>query len=269
MNQIHQTGNEVAYLSVGTGTPIIFLHGLALDHHSTVEFFEPFLKDSDYRRIYIDLPGMGETAALTSATSDQILESIMIAIREVVGNQKFIIYGHSFGGYLARATVSRFPNQILGMFLTCPVITADHTKRKVGKHVNIIQESVTPAANQDYWDDFLDMNVVINQASWQAYQRLIIPGLQNADLSFINKLEATDYQLSCDSEIREIQFPFPLEIMVGKNDHVVGYQEQSELVNHSSLAKLVLLNQAGHNLMIDQPEAVRVQLKQFLDDLTL
>lgn len=247
---------------------LFFLHGLALDHHSTAGFFEPFLKGLDYRRIYFDLPGMGETAALTSATSDQILEAIMIAVREVVGNEKLIIYGHSFGGYLARAIAAHFSNQILGMFLTCPAITADHTKRKVGKHINIVQERVTPAANQEYWDDFLDMNVVINQASWQAYQRLIIPGLQNADLSFIAQLEATNYQLSCDSKLREIQLSFPLEMLVGKNDHVVGYQEQSELVSHTPLARVLLLNQAGHNLMIDQPAAVRVQFKQFLGGLT-
>lgn len=154
------------------------------------------------------------------------------------------------------------------MFLTCPVITVNHTKRKVGKHINIVQERITPAANQEYWDDFLDMNVVINQASWQAYQRLIIPGLQNADLSFIAQLEATNYQLSCDSKLREIQLSFPLEMLVGKNDHVVGYQEQSELVSHTPLARVLLLNQAGHNLMIDQPAAVRVQFKQFLGGLT-
>lgn len=137
-----------------------------------------------YQRIYFDLPGMGNSNPIYPATSDHVLELILHTIKKLIGNRPFIIYGHSFGGYLAQAVTKKLPKQVLGMFLTCPVVTADSSNRIIGKHINIFQEKIIPAENKDYFDDFLKINVIINQQCWQDYKKLIIPGLKKSKYLF-------------------------------------------------------------------------------------
>jgi len=52
----------VHYTDWGQGFPIIFLHGFGPDHRMMTGCMEPIFRGhEDFRRIYIDLPGMGKT----------------------------------------------------------------------------------------------------------------------------------------------------------------------------------------------------------------
>ncbi|MGX6402512.1 alpha/beta fold hydrolase [Lactiplantibacillus plantarum] len=261
-----QTTSGISYFSLGNGTPIIFLHGLALNKQSTYVLFDPLLKASKYQRIYLDLPGMGQSASTSSSTSDDVLEIIIQAIQEIIGNKQFILYGHSYGGYLALGIASRLKSKILGAFLTCPVVTAIDSARQRGKHINIFKEEVLPSKNKEYFTDFLNMNVVIGPRTWKSYQELIIPGLQTEDQLFVKNLKR-HYKLTFEESIKKTNYPFPITIMVGRNDQVVGYEEQLQFIAHNSNGAIILLNQTGHNLIIDQREAVNFHLPMFLEGL--
>lgn len=261
MNQLRIL-SKISYIVHGKGQPIVFLHGLGLDSHSTELLFEPILRDSDFQRIYLDLPGMGKSASDVFPSSNNILRLLIEVIRKIVGSQQFILYGHSFGGYLAQGIALNLKEQVAGMFLTAPVITANSSKRRVGEHVNISQTNLNPVSNSEYFEDFLSMGVMINQQSWELYQKLIIPGLTHADQSFLSRL-AGEYSLSIEQKLKNATYEFSLEILVGKNDQVVGYQEQAIIGLKNANCGFVLLNKAGHNLMIDQLELVCLHFKVF------
>ena len=56
----------VYYEEHGQGKPILCLHGFTEDSGSMKGCLEPFFKDvSGYRRIYLDMPGMGKTPAVS------------------------------------------------------------------------------------------------------------------------------------------------------------------------------------------------------------
>ncbi|MDI4585231.1 alpha/beta fold hydrolase [Oenococcus sp. UCMA 14587] len=260
------TSSNISYFSVGSGTPIVFLHGLSLNKRSTYLFFEPLLNAGKYQRIYLDLPGMGNSNPIFPSTSDHVLETIIKSIKEIIGSRKFILYGHSYGGYLAQAIAADLADQTLGVFLTCPVITADRSKRLTGEHINIFEEDINPVENKEYFADFLSMNVIINNRAWQSYQDLIISGLQSEDKSFVNRLR-NNYSFIFEEKLKNTNYQFPIKIMVGRNDQVVGYREQLKLINHNDNGEIVLLNRTGHNLMIDQDKSVNFHFGLFLDEL--
>jgi pimeloyl-ACP methyl ester carboxylesterase len=61
-----------------------------------------------WRRIYPDLPGMGQTPGpewLT--TEDQVLEVLLAFIDTVIPDQRFVMAGLSYGGLLTRGVVHR------------------------------------------------------------------------------------------------------------------------------------------------------------------
>ena len=67
-------GIPVHYVEEGSGTPILALHGWAVDHRLMSGSMERLFGDcSGYRRIYPDLPGMGRTPALDTINSSDDL----------------------------------------------------------------------------------------------------------------------------------------------------------------------------------------------------
>lgn len=252
----------ISYFSEGSGIPIVFIHGLSLDKTSTSKFFEPF-PNKNFQRIYIDLPGMENSPAISPETSDDVLQKLIQFIKQLLGSRKFILYGHSYGAYLSIAIAKQLQTQVLGVFLTCPVITAEKSKRLIAKHRNIVEEPVNPYNNKEYWDDFMKMNVIINQQTWKKYQELIIPGLKKADYKFIDNL-SQHYVLTNEKDLKNKTVQCKIKILVGTYDQIVGFKKQSDFVNHLDI---MILKNAGHNLMIDQETIVKTQFESFLDNI--
>ncbi|QEA59780.1 alpha/beta hydrolase [Leuconostoc koreense] len=252
----------LTYEVIGEGIPIVFLHGLYLDRESTMSFFEPQVNFDGFKRIYIDLPGMGYSIATSSASADSIFDSLQNFIMNIIGQKKFILFGHSYGAYMTQALAYHFQDQVLSLFMTCPVIYADKNRRILGKHINISEEKIGTDKNSQYFDDFKKMNVVLNQRSWHDYQNLIIPGLQKANKNFLSQLQDNSYSLSFENELHHLSSKTAVCILVGRHDQVVGYEQQLKLIELSESTEGALVNKAGHNLMIDQPDLVLFTLKK-------
>ena len=94
----------VHYEIVGQGKPIVMIHGWPADHRQAVDHLESvFLQREGWQRIYLDLPGMGQTrGADWIIGSDQMLEVLTQFIDQVIPGQRFAVAGISYGGYLAR-----------------------------------------------------------------------------------------------------------------------------------------------------------------------
>ncbi len=56
-------GIPIYYEVAGSGTPIVMIHGWSVYHHLMSGCMEPVfeLPDTQWQRIYFDLPGMGKT----------------------------------------------------------------------------------------------------------------------------------------------------------------------------------------------------------------
>lgn len=258
----------LTYEVMGEGIPIVFLHGLYLDRESTMFFFEPQVRFNGFKRIYIDLPGMGSSIATPSASANSIFDSLKNFIVSIVGQKKFILFGHSYGAYMAQALAHHFQSQVLSLFMTCPVIYADKDRRILGKHINISEEKISTDKNKEYFYDFKKMNVVLNQKSWQDYQNLIIPGLKKANKNFLSQLQDDSYSLSFENDLHHLNSKTAVCILVGRHDQVVGYEQQLKLIKLSESAEGALVNKAGHNLMIDQPGLVSFYFEKMLESLT-
>lgn len=83
---------------IGDGYPIVMLHGWTLDHQVMLNAMEPlFEKRSGWKRIYIDLPGMGHSKPQPSIqNSDDVLEAILRLLDEIIPDQQFIVCGNSY-----------------------------------------------------------------------------------------------------------------------------------------------------------------------------
>src|SRR3954452_3385231 len=102
---------------------LVLLHGFTPDHRLMTGAFEPILADRiEWRRIYLDLPGMGLTKAPEHiASTDDVYSVVRATIDELVPGQ-YAVAGESYGGYLARGLVAEHGQRVTGMALVCPML---------------------------------------------------------------------------------------------------------------------------------------------------
>ena len=95
-------GNKLYYKVIGQGKPVLAIHGLGCSSELMEGCLEPiFEKHADYKRIYLDLPGMGRSDANPAfASADAILEMLLNFIETVIGGHSFLLAGESYAGIL-------------------------------------------------------------------------------------------------------------------------------------------------------------------------
>ncbi|WP_057896379.1 alpha/beta fold hydrolase [Liquorilactobacillus oeni] len=266
---MHKQINNISihYEIIGKGQSIIFLHGLCLDLNSMKLNYEPLLLQSRYQRIYIDLPGMGESDSFSKPqpSGDYLLELIVKFIDKLnIGN--FYLCGHSYGGYLALGIAYKYPKRVKGLFLSCPVVTANPDNRITENHVVIKNKNTSFNEKINYNSNFLKMNVIINDSALKKYLDETVTGLKKCNFNFVKRLRDNNfsyYQLNEEPRIKKMPSRIPIFLLLGKHDHFVGYKEQVKLAMNFKKCNLLVLENAGHNLQIDQPELFASCVKYF------
>ena len=87
------------------GLPVVFVHGMGVDHRSLMMLDKAFDGNDSIRRIYLDLPGFGRTPALPEHACGlpEMADCRQSAIDGLVGlAAPFAIGGYSMGGALVR-----------------------------------------------------------------------------------------------------------------------------------------------------------------------
>lgn len=263
MSKFTYNSTIIDYEIIGDGAPILFLHGWGMDKRIMTGCFEPIFDNlNNFRRIYIDLPGMGMSTAGDVTCSDDILEILYSFAEEIVG-EKFIIAGESYGGYLARGFVKQYLEMVNGIILLCPLVYPGTRQGRV-EPLTVIKrdDDFLSTLTKEQYDSFTYMNVVLTKSVYERYSKNIMPAIEIQDRHFLD--EVLDGSYSFDVDEIEQPFELPCLIVVGKQDTEVGYKDQFNLIKNFPNATYCAINGAGHNLQIEQPELFESIVKQWL-----
>jgi pimeloyl-ACP methyl ester carboxylesterase len=106
----------VGYAAAGTGQPLLLLHGWGA---SGAYWRSTTAALADLRRCYaLDLPGFGESPALTAPASLARLADLVVACADELGLAAFDLNGHSFGASVAAYVVARHPARVRRLVLS-------------------------------------------------------------------------------------------------------------------------------------------------------
>lgn len=257
----------VYYETFGEGRPIIMLHGWPTDHRHMVSDMEPLFKRREgWKRIYPDLPGMGNTPGMDWIThQDQMLDITLEFIDEVAPGQRFVVVGTSYGGYLARGVVHRRADMMDGLLLTVPVIRARDTERTLPPHVTLVEDpALTSELESDEKEAFLGIAVVQSQELLEVMRADIFPAFEVADHEFLSKLRE-NYAFSFDVDALAEPFAGPTLFLMGRQDAVCGYRDAWEILENHSRGTFVVLDRAGHGLGAEQRDLFHALVREWLD----
>jgi len=242
----------------GSGKPIIMLHGSHVDHRLMAGCMEPVFNNRDeYKRIYIDLPGMGKTKGENWITNSDIMLDIVINfIEKIIPNENFLLAGESYGGYLSRGIVYKIASRVDGLLLLlCPAIIPDIKKRNIPSHIILKRDDkLLSQLEPSDVEGFPSIQVVQTTEVWDRYRDEILTGLRLADNIFLLKLQQNGYAFSFDVDSLNEKFNKPTLMLLGRQDSSVGYKDAWSILDNYPRGTFAVLDRAGHNLQIEQVE---------------
>lgn len=254
---------------IGEGYPIVMLHGWTLDHQVMFHAFEPiFKKQNGFKRIYIDFPGMGQSESQSSIkNSDDILEAVLRLLDEIIPNQPFILCGYSYGGYIARGIVHLRKKQVRGLLLMAPMTIPESDKRNVPQQMIIKSDNnlISSLSPKDA-DEFGSMAVIQGQAEWERFRDEILIPSKQTNYEFLDEIRQNGYGFSFNISS---EFEYPALVITGRQDNVVGYHDAWSLIEHYPRATFAVLDMAGHNLQIEQPDIFNALVHNWLERIEM
>jgi pimeloyl-ACP methyl ester carboxylesterase len=210
--------------------------------------------ETPWQRIYFDLPGMGKTPGKAWITgTDQMLTLVLEFIDGIIPNQHFVVVGESYGGYLARGVIKERAALVDGLLLICPVAAQETLRDNLpGFQVLEKDEAFLNSLSEEDRQYFVGINVVQNQRVWDRFREDILPGLKVADYAFLENSLGQHVPYTVNVDLIEKPYQQPTLIVMGRQDSVVGYRDQWQMIENYPRASFVILDKAGHNLQIEQ-----------------
>lgn len=260
-------GITVHYETFGEGKPIIMLHGWPLDHRIMESIMEPLFKNRDgWKRIYPDLPGMGETPGMDWITNqDQILDIVLEFVEAIVPGQRFVVAGYSYGGYLGRGMVYQRSTMMDGLCLIAPVILAGDTQKTLPSHQSLIKDpAIVSELEKNLAEAFQGIAVVQSRELLDAMIAVGLPARKIADHEFLSKL-SDNYEFSFDVDTLPEPFHGPTLMVMGRQDSSCGYHDTWSILENYPRGTFVVLDRAGHVLMIEQRKIFNALVNEWID----
>lgn len=257
---------SVNFETYGEGFPIVLIHGFTPDHRLMTGCMEPvFENQPGWHRIYLDLPGMGQTKGEDWIQgSDQMLEVVERFIDKVLHEGKYILVGESYGGYLVRALAAKQPERVAGILFICPLIEANPDLRILPERRVIAEDQeFLSTLTVDQMSRFAPLAVVQDRYNFERFEKEILPGLHAADSVFLQKIRER-YAFSVPNEKETQPFDKPVLFLTGRQDHVTGYQNVWSILEQYPRASFAVLDRAGHNLQIEQSGLFTAMVKEWL-----
>ena len=232
--------------------PVVLIHGAGGNH-----LFWPseIRRMSGFRIFAPDLPGHGRSKGHGLQDVHKYAEKIQDWMDSIKLNRAVFI-GHSMGGAIALTLAHESPNQVLGLGLIS-------TGARLRVHPKLLENSKIPQSFPTAVS-----SIVKDSFSSHASPRLVI--LSQKRMKEIRPSVLYGDLLACDrfDLIDSIsQIKSPTLVVCGQDDQMTPPRYSHFLVDQIQDSELQIIPDAGHMVMLEQPQLVEDILKAFLNHI--
>ena len=264
----------LSFQEVGSGTPVLFIHGWEMDGASEAYDFEPiFSSSTGFSRIYIDLPAMGSSPSYQVQDLSDIYAHLDRFIAQRFGTTtKFLLVGSSLGAYLARVLAAKLHQQVVGLLLRVPLVQPDDKLRDVDPFQPLVRsvdvpEKASPSAAEEPSDPVLIQTPTYIKALREKFSNVYLPAIHQANNTVLDPIrkDPLRYQLGpAFVESLKQKFFAPTLIVTGRHDPVVGYRDSLPLTEVYPRSTFVVLDRGTHDLPLDQGDLFGALVRDWL-----
>jgi pimeloyl-ACP methyl ester carboxylesterase len=126
---------KIRYSDEGKGRAIVLVHGFPLNLQVWEEFSAELAKH--FRVIAIDLPGFGESENIGYVHTMELMAQCVKEVMDNLGLRRYILVGHSMGGYAGLAFGELFPDNLRGLVMFHSSSYKDSDEKKIDRERSI------------------------------------------------------------------------------------------------------------------------------------
>lgn len=141
--------------TAGEGAPIVLCHGLTATRRSVVHGSRR-LERGGHRLVIYDARGHGESDPAPAGSGygyPQLVDDLEAVVAAAVGEERFLLGGHSMGAHTAIAYALRHPERVRGLIAIGPTYTGSDAAFAIDEMSNT---ATVEADSLAYWDGLAD-----------------------------------------------------------------------------------------------------------------
>lgn len=259
MNQPSTSALKLHHEIHGDGLPVLMIHGFPFDR--TIWKSQVAALSSDYRVITPDLRGHGQTPASDGVYTMDLLAHDVLALLDELGVERAVWVGHSMGGYLSMAALRLAPERLMGLALVATHPHADSEDRRIQRIQSA--ESALENGSANIALSMMSMLFATNTDPKSPTARGVYDIMIEASPEGLNG--ALRGMAERPESVATLQaLSIPALVIAGAEDQIVDVAVAEKMAAMIPQAELVVVPEAGHMVMVEQPDATNEALRRFL-----
>ena len=271
LGTVEVMGTRVNYAELGTGKPIVFVHGLAGCWQNWLENL-PHFAAAGYRAIALDLPGFAGSPIPPWPISIPAYANLVDGFCRALEAEQCALVGNSMGGFISAEIAIRRPDWLGALVLVSPAgVMHARMRRGVAEPVAIAAAATAQAAHRlrhasitrmrlrraAFRGVFHSPELLRPELLWEFLQHAMeapgfLPAVRGmAGYDFLDRLE---------------QIEIPTFIAWGRNDHLVFATDAPVYERLIPGSELQVYDRTGHCAMAERPVRFNRELERFLNE---
>ena len=260
-------GDAFWFKTTGSGAPLLHIHGSAFGHRN-FEKMTPLMAER-FEVIDFDLPGYGESRGAPQADMGGIADQVH-AFLQATGRPRVHVHGTSFGAMIGLSLAARHPEAVDRLVLSCFLARYDNAAR-------LMRATWKRCALDSGMEAVADITSVAGfargfydrpgaQAQLAAMREAFAKTTPAAFVAGTETIERTDLG---DLPARVAA---PTLLLAGREDNMTPFAPAqsgigfAQIEDRFSNARLTVIPDCGHYLVIEQPEAAAERITDFLQE---
>jgi pimeloyl-ACP methyl ester carboxylesterase len=260
-------GRPINYVELGSGPPILFIHGLGGSWQNWLETLPFFART--HRVLAIDLPGFGASPLPAEMISISGYGRIVDEFCETVGFERGALVGNSMGGFIAAEVAIAHPHRVEKLVLVSAAgITTEHQRNeKVLAAMRRFEAVLTWAATHPKPEFFKrprargGLRVVFAHPDKLPGALLFEQTKGAGKPGFIDALDAISaYPLRDRLE----RISVPTLVVWGEKDRLVPLRDADVFEELIPDSRKIVYPDTGHVAMLERPDRFNADVEEFL-----
>jgi pimeloyl-ACP methyl ester carboxylesterase len=266
-------GRRVNVVDLGSGSPVVFIHGLSGSWQNWLEQLPVFARE--HRVIAFDLPGFGESEMPREKITISGYGRFVEAVLDELGASSAAVVGNSMGGFIGIELAIRFPQRVERLALVSAAgLSIEYLRNE--RALSVLSTLDARLSAYSGWlasrSDALARRPGARRMIFGivAHRPDLLPGPLVAEQvrgsgkpGFVPALDAlTDYPIR--DRLGEIACP--TLIVWGSGDKLVPARDADEFARLIPNSRKVVWPETGHVAMLERPAAFNALLEAFLTE---
>jgi len=230
---VHLTykNTSIFFTSSGKGSVVVLLHGFLENSSMWNATVEQLSKK--YRVICIDLLGHGQTENHGYVHTMEDQATMVKAVLDSLRLRKYVLVGHSMGGYIALAFSKLFPKNVKGLCLMNSTALPDSNEKIINRnrgikavkqnHKTFVRIAIPMLFSEKNRAIFTEEIKVVTQEALNTSPQGIIAALEGMK---IRKDTTSIYKTAC----------FPIQMIIGQQDPALDYSNLIQQTKNTYLS---------------------------------